>query len=65
MKDILDKRTIDINFHPADFSATEEAASVARVDTAEFCKLAIHVITQRTLAGEWPPSLPAVEAHVL
>ena len=57
MKDPLDKKTLDLEFHPFDFMATEKAASVAKVDTADFCKLAIHVMTRRTLDGEWPPSL--------
>jgi hypothetical protein len=57
MNDPLDKKTLDLEFHPCDFMATEKAASVAKVGTADFCKLAIHVMTRRTLDGEWPPSL--------
>ncbi|CAG9229982.1 hypothetical protein PSP6_540030 [Paraburkholderia tropica] len=57
MKDPNDKKTLDLDFHPSDFVATEKAARVAKVDTTEFCKLAIHVLTRSTLAGEWPPGV--------
>lgn len=61
MKDSLDKKTLDLEFHPHDYRATELAARVAKVGTAEFCKLAIHVVTRGTLAGEWPAILQTCE----
>ena len=51
------KRRVGLDFHPSDFEAIQQASNVANVDATEFCKLAIHVVAQNTLAGEWPPRL--------
>ena len=51
MKDTTEKKRLNLEFHPSDFAATEQASGLAGVDTAEFCRLAIHVATRSTLAG--------------
>lgn len=47
---------LDLLFHPLDFAAIEQASRVAKIEMAEFCKLAIHVAARQTLAGVWPLS---------
>jgi hypothetical protein len=58
MSDRTNKKRLDLEFHPDDFEAIKEASRIANVETDDFCKLAIHVVTRRTLGGEWPGEWP-------
>ncbi|MCA8270697.1 hypothetical protein [Burkholderia vietnamiensis] len=56
MRNGTTKRKLDLLFHPADFDAIERASRLAKIETSEFCKLAIHIAARKTIAGSWPLS---------